>query len=309
MRFKEFYTEAQSQLKLGDPNTPAPAGYKRWGIQGKVILAPTSMTGDQVSAAIEADPSILTQPAIPKAGQGASITPPPTATPKSTETLPPGYREFKLPNGNLAAVPQQLDDKQALDLIKRKRPDLLGPVAQSMAPKKPVRVTIPADLPALPAVDNRLMATAKKSADAYLGRAMTAKEWDHLLRATFAESGHNQQEDAYIMATILNRARNGGFGGSDVNRVLTSPNQFQSVSGVPGERTQSSHFLQGPPPESLTKILQAAAKYLKTIPKDIVNFTAASEKAYGKGTDPRFLKKLQKAGGKLIGKTVFGKLG
>lgn len=302
MRFNEFFTEAAvPSIIVGKATEPTPAGYKRWGVEGKVVFAPANMTGDQVSTAIEANPALLNP-----TGQGASITPPASTT---IDTLPPGYREFKLPNGALTAVPQQLNDKQALDLIKRKRPDLLGAVAQSMSPKKPVRVTIPPDLPSLPTVDNKLMITAKKSADAYLGRAMTPQEWDHLLRATFAESGHNAQEDAYIMATILNRARHGGFGGTDVNKVLTSPNQFQSVSGVPGERTQSSHFLQGPPPDNLKQILQAAAKHLKSIPKDIVNFTAASEKAYGKGTDPKFLKKLQKAGGKLIGKTVFGKLG
>lgn len=106
MRFKEFCTEAQSQLKLGDPKSPAPAGYKRWGIQGKVILAPASMTGEQVSAAIEADPSILSQPVIPPAGQAPSITPavpttpsvPSKAIPKViigdiTKPAPAGYKK------------------------------------------------------------------------------------------------------------------------------------------------------------------------------------------------------------------------
>ena len=153
------------------------------------------------------------------------------------------------------------------------------------------------------------MANAKMSADAFLGRTMTAMEWDHLIRATFAESSHNAQEDAHIMGTILNRARTGGFGGSNVSSVLSSPNQFQSVSGVPGERSQSTNFVQGPQGDHLTRILQAAAKILPKVPKDLVNFTAANEKAYGKGTDLSFLKKLKKAGGKVIGKTVFGKLG
>ena len=298
MRFKEFFIE-QTQLSL----TPKP-GYKGWKINNTVVYAPATMDADAIDASLQLDPSILQPP------QAGSLTPPvapPAAT--SVDTLPPGYREFKLPNGTLTAVPQQLNDQQALELIKRKRPDLLGAVAQSTTPKKPTRVIIPSDLPPLANVDPKLNANAKKAAEAYLGRAMTPKEWDHLLRATFAESGHDDKEDAHIMGTILNRARHGGFGGTNISRVLTSPNQFQSVSGVPGERTQSSHFLQGPPGQNLTRILQAAVKYLKGVPKDIVNFTAASEKAYGKGTDPKFLKKLQKAGGKLIGKTVFGKLG
>lgn len=313
MRFKEFFSEDASQKLELQP------GYSVFTLpNGNTIQIPTKIRqqydDNTILDMLKKKGYAVPSPAAvnpPQPGQGAKMTPPGGPS----EQPPPGYRFFDLPNGTLTAVPQQLDDKQALDLIRRKRPELLAPKSKTPAkiasatPKKQTRVVIPADLPALPDVDTNLMATAKKTADKFLGRAMTPTEWDHLIRATFAESGHDVREDAYIMGTILNRARSKGFGGTNVSSVLVSPNQFQSVTGVPGGRTQSPHFIQGPPEDHLTKMLQAVVKILPKVPTDIVNFTAANEKAYGKGTDPKFLKKLKKAGGKLIGKTVFGKIG
>ena len=298
MRFKEFFTE-QSQLSL----TPKP-GYKGWRIDNNtVVYAPATMDANAVNASLQADPSVLQPPA-----QAASITPPVTPPPTTTDTLPPGYREFKLPNGTLTAVPQQLDDKQAMDLIKRKRPDLLGPVAQSMTPKKSTRVTIPADLPALPTVDLKLSAKAKQVADAYLGRAMTPQEWDHLIRATYAESGHSEKEDAHIMATILNRARHGGFGGTNISKVLASPQQFQSVTGTSAEPGMANTFTQGPPKQSLSTILNGVIKHLPKVSKDIGYFTSNKEAAYKAGTNKDFLKNMKKSGGNVIGQSVFAKM-
>lgn len=317
MRFREFYTEAQQELQPGYSMFNVPGGETiqiptaiRQKYNDQQILAMLQQQGYQVPAKVDTPAATNWHvsnpgPATPQAGQGAKIAPPaPAAQP--AEQPPPGYRFMTLPNGNLVAVPQQLDDAKALDLIKRKRPDLLGAVAQS---KKPVRVTIPADMQALPTADPKLAATAKKVADTYLGRALTPQEWDHLLRATYAESGHSEQEDAHIMATILNRARHGGFGGKNISSVLTQPSQFQSVSGTSKQDPKSDpNFIQGPPAQSLTTMLQGAIKHLSKVPKDIGYFTSNKEAAYKAGTDKKFLKKLRDAGAKLVGDTVFAKM-
>ena len=310
MRFKEFFIEA-TNLKLGVPNQPTPPGYKRWGAAGKIIFAPATMTADQVSDELEANPALMNAPT----GQGSSITPPPTATPPAQiETIPPGYREFKLPNGSYAAVPQQLNDTEVLELIKRKRPDLLGPIAQSTPTNTPAKksvkkippVVIPADLPPVSG-DPKLIAAAKKTADAYLGRVITPQEWEHLLRATFAESGHDTKEDVHILATVLNRARLGAFGGSNITKVLTDPGQFQAVSGTGEKPGLHANFMKGPSPNDLNKILSAIIKYLPKIPKDIGYFTASKEKAYGPGTNIGFRDRLSKVGTH-VGDTIFAKM-
>lgn len=59
MRFKEFVIEAAPTIRLGGPTEQTPIGYKRWGVEGKVVFAPATMTPDQVSAAIEANPALL----------------------------------------------------------------------------------------------------------------------------------------------------------------------------------------------------------------------------------------------------------
>lgn len=63
MRFKEFLREAAPTLRLGTPTEPTPAGYKKWGVEGKVVFAPANMNSDQVSDAIAANPAILDAPA------------------------------------------------------------------------------------------------------------------------------------------------------------------------------------------------------------------------------------------------------
>lgn len=316
MRFKEFFPEAQQDLQPGHSLFAIPGGETiqiptaiRQKFNDQQILALLQQQGYQPPANVDKPASTSWHvsnpgPAAPQAGQGAKMTTPPDQT---TE-LPPGYREFKLPNGNLTAVPQQLDDKQALALIQRRRPDLLTPVAQSMSPKKPTRVIIPSDMAALPVVDQKLMGKAKQVADTYLGRAMTPQEWDHLLRATYAESGHSEKEDAHIMATILNRARQGGFGGKNISRVLTSPQQFQSVTGTAVDHSIASTFTQGPPKQSLTIILNGVVNHLLKVPKDIGYFTSNKEAAYKAGTNKDFLKKMKQSGGNVIGQSVFAKM-
>ena len=86
--------------------------------------------------------------------------------------------------------------------------------------------------------------SGKAAADAYLGRAISAGEYDSLMRATHAESGarNSPEEQAMIMGTILNRARThpGGITGA-----LTAKNQFQAVTGTRFEPGPSAGIQTG----------------------------------------------------------------
>ena len=319
MRFKEFYTEDNQALQTKKLSEPLPPGYRMINLSnGKHIAIPSNMTDaqaielmknkypDLVSMKKPASTQSSTQQPLEKTPTQTNIQQPRNTVDFSKYGPPkPGLRYMSLPNGGVVMIPQNFDDNQGLELVKKQRPDLLSSAPEK---KKVPNIVIPQNLPKLPEVDTKLNSSAKKSAESYLGRKMTPREWDLLLRATYAESSHDVEEDAHIMGTILNRVRHGGFGGSIMSKVLASPNQFQSVTGVPGERVMHSNFTVGPPQENLNRILQAAITYLPKVPQEYVNFTAASEKAYKQGTNPEFLKRLQSAGGKLVGKSVFGKL-
>lgn len=144
---------------------------------------------------------------------------------------------------------------------------------------------------------------AKTAAETYLGRALSSTEWDQLVRATFSEAGVNQTERAYVMATILNRARTQS---SSVTSILTAKNQFQSVTGTAANgRQPSANFRTGPDKSAEENIYGAATGILKNVPKTIVNFTAANRAAYKAGTNIAYLDKLKNKGGVQIGQTVF----
>lgn len=142
---------------------------------------------------------------------------------------------------------------------------------------------------------------AKKKAEAYLGRNLDDDEWDELVRATYAEAGRNQKEEAMVMATILNRVRDGD---KSVQEILREKNQFQAVTGTPRDRSPSRNFVQGPPSKTLESIL-GSTEYLEAIPHTQKNFTAASSKAYKAGTNIAFRDKMLERGGSIIGASVF----
>lgn len=146
---------------------------------------------------------------------------------------------------------------------------------------------------------------ARNSAEAYLGRKMSDVEWDHLLRATGAEASDNDKEQAWVMAAILNRARSGNRGHSDIIGTLKHPAQFQSVTGVKGAHASSSEFVVGPTGTRLQSILSGATKFLQRVPHTIVNFTAANEAAYKAGTKIAYKKLLLAKGGVQVGQTIF----
>ena len=143
------------------------------------------------------------------------------------------------------------------------------------------------------------------AAEAYLGRPISAGEYDALIRATHAESGgkNSPQEQAMIMGTILNRARShrGGIMGA-----LTAKNQFQAVTGTRYDPGPSANYRRGPNQQRLASIEGAAESLLHRVPTSQKNFTAASRAAYGPGTNYGYLATLQRTGGAVYGGTQFG---
>jgi len=147
---------------------------------------------------------------------------------------------------------------------------------------------------------------AKKSADAYIGRTLTADEWNQLIRATFAEASGNQTERAYVMGVILNRARtNFRNYGRNITDQLTAVNQFQAVTGTKYEPGPSVNYRTGPNKTSSDSIYGAAVNILAEVPKNYLSFTSALPSAYGKGTDIGYIQVLLNKGGKRIGDTIF----
>ena len=148
-------------------------------------------------------------------------------------------------------------------------------------------------------------AEARTKAEEYLGRKISDKEYSALIKATHAESsaGKNasQQEQAGIMASILNRARThqGGIVGA-----LEEPRQFQAVTGTANAPGPSPHYLRGPDSERL-KSIEGAVSLLPSISREQKNFTAADPRAYGPGTNIGYRNDMLAKGGTVVGGTVF----
>ena len=190
------------------------------------------------------------------------------------------------------------------ELVKSK---LSGQLAKSTAadvakPKPPKEPTPPPAVSPLPA--SKLSNQGKQAAEAYLGRKMSSQEWNYLVRATAAESTNNATEQAYIMAVILNRVRNGQWGKTVIS-VLTAQNQFQAVTGTSADPGPSELF--DDPSGKLKSIFTTAVNTLNKVPHNFLYFTAKDEAAYKAGTDPTFRKQLSnKKGSVTIGGTIFG---
>ena len=147
---------------------------------------------------------------------------------------------------------------------------------------------------------------SRASAEQYLGQKISDKEFSDLIKATHAEAAGgkqaNQQEQAMIMASILNRARSDPKG---IEGALYAKNQFQSVTGTSANGNQASQaFLTGPQGKRLESI-EGAATLLAGISKEQKNFTAASSAAYGAGTNIGYRDQMLAKGGTVVGGTVF----
>ena len=180
------------------------------------------------------------------------------------------------------------------------------PGSEAEAAGSPSSVTpggAPGPMPKLEALD---AGKARENAEKYLGRKMSDQEYDYLMRATHAEAGAGQQADpreqAMIMASILNRAREMGDDG--VIKALTAENQFQAVTGTKYKPGPSANFTQGPDAKRQESI-ETSSQMLGSIPQEQKNFTAASSDAYGAGTNIGYRDKMVAAGGTQMGGSVF----
>jgi hypothetical protein len=146
---------------------------------------------------------------------------------------------------------------------------------------------------------------ARTKAESYLGRKIDDAEFSALIKATHAEAAGgkqaSQQEQAMIMASILNRARDKK---ASVVDVLGEKNQFQSVTGTAFKRGPSQQFLEGPGKDRLQSI-EGATDYLDKISREQKNFTAASSGAYGLGTNIGYRNRMIASGGTQIGGSIF----
>lgn len=153
------------------------------------------------------------------------------------------------------------------------------------------------------------MATARQAAEAYMGKAMSDEDWSMLLHATKAEASFNLNEYAMVMASMLNRARNSR---KTVGQILVMKNQFQAVTGVHYTDKSGKKHSSGPSANYTSPInskqaqmLIHATSLLPRISHSQENFTAASRKAYGAGTNVGYLDQMIKNDGKQYGGTVF----
>ena len=126
--------------------------------------------------------------------------------------------------------------------------------------------------------------TAKKAAEAYLGRPMTDTEWNQLVAATYAEAGNTRDQKGHVMAVILNRARQNN---QSVTDTLYAPLQFEAVTGSPSNgHKPSDRYVDGPTkfPNVENQIYIATIDDLKKIPKTYNGFTALNPNAYKTAT-------------------------
>ena len=148
---------------------------------------------------------------------------------------------------------------------------------------------------------------AKTTAEEYLGSTISSSDWTLLVRAAFGESTSNQKEQAYVMATILNRVRtNYSNYGTNITAQLYAKSQFQAVTGTVPDPGPNPGFRNGPDASEAKSLYGGVVTYLKTADKSITNFTSNNEKAYGRGTDINYLYTLR-ANPKsvVIGGTIF----
>ena len=147
-------------------------------------------------------------------------------------------------------------------------------------------------------------AGARESAEDYLGRKMSDDEFDDLIKTTHAEAGpkSNKKEQAGIMATILNRARDDK---ETISTTINKPGQFQSVTGTANNPGPSQQFLEGPSEERRNDIVSAASTILPNVSRSQKHFSADSDAAYKPGTSTAGRDRLRAGGGTLEGGTRF----
>lgn len=155
---------------------------------------------------------------------------------------------------------------------------------------------------------------AKTIAETYLGRPLANSEFDPLLRVAYAEGSHRSDEQAWIIAAILNSVRR--FKNS-VYHEISKVNRIESVTGREVDPTASPNFSKPLTTKGLSEVL-SAFKILPSVPKDVMHFTAIDNKAYRPGTSTDWKHQLMtlhygtlskvnppNIWGKIVGKSVF----
>lgn len=162
------------------------------------------------------------------------------------------------------------------------------------------------DIPKVESIDPFDAATnTKETVEAFLGSSIDDREMDMLIRAVSAEATTNPAERAGVAAVILNRVRSDKFPNT-IEGVLTQRNQFQGVTGVPGERIPSSLYSEMSTARGQS-IEAALNDNLSSASTEWLNFTAADPAAYGPGTNIAFLDKVKNVNGaSQLGGTWFG---
>jgi hypothetical protein len=155
---------------------------------------------------------------------------------------------------------------------------------------------------------------AKKSIEDYYGKNITDAEFDELIRLTHSEAGpkNNPEEQAKIMATVLNRARQSG---KSIHETIMAPGQFEPASGTFNKKTKTwsgpnKAFTQGPTGPTAEKrkesIISSVTTLLPYVSRKQTQFTAANPKAYEEpGHNIGYLYDLKAQGGEISGGTIF----
>ena len=138
---------------------------------------------------------------------------------------------------------------------------------------------------------------ARTVAEQYLGRTMSDEEWNNLVAVTFAEAGRNQEEEAWVAATILNRVRlkytprgigNSSYNFNTVTDIIWQWRQYEAVTGNPTNGNQPSrNFLQGPNRTSEISIYGAIKNFIKQVPTTYTDFTSNNDCLYVECNSPR----------------------
>lgn len=142
---------------------------------------------------------------------------------------------------------------------------------------------------------------ARKSAETYLGRALSDREWDLLLRATAAEASPDKEEQAVVAASILNRVRKSG---TDVETELAKPYKFESYTGSKGTGYNPSKAFTAGPGARLPSILESM-KELPRVSYQQTDFQSAIPEAYqSKEIGERKIAEKRKQGFVPVGKSI-----
>jgi hypothetical protein len=156
------------------------------------------------------------------------------------------------------------------------------PANAPVRPSDTVGPTVPATVVALPSIlpiglnlpsilFNSLFQPSfypdiRSQANAQLGRQIDDIEWANLIAASYAESGGDPRETAWIAGTILNRARDSGM---NVSAILNQLGQFRSVTGFDvANPAPVDRYLQGPPATVEQRVYQSLRDFLPEVPRN-----------------------------------------